>query len=345
MPSRAAARRAPLITVIVPVRNEERFITATLAALLAQDYPADSLEVLVVDGRSTDATREAVQCVAAADARVRLLDNPRRWSSAARNRALEAGRGELFLLVDGHCALADRGYLTQVADAFERTGADCLGRPQPLEVEQPNAWQRAMAAARDSRLGHHPDSHIYSRQGGFVPASSVAVAYRRELLERLHGFDESFDACEDVEFNTRVDRSGATCYLEPSLALTYHPRATPAGAWRQLARYGRGRARLARKHPGTLSWGTLIPALFVAGLIAGPLVSLLFPPLLWIYLGALSCYALLIGAATLAALPRVARDPAALLLTPLAFLTIHLAAGWGFLAEVVSWSWRNPFRA
>lgn len=329
----------------MPVRNEERFIAATLDGLLAQDYPAEAFEVLVVDGRSTDGTRGIVSRYAEQDPRVRLIDNPRRWSSAARNLAIQAGRGEAFLLVDGHSALSDPGYLSRVAEAFDRTGADCLGRPQPLTVERPNAWQRAMASARDSRLGHHPDSHVYARQGGRVPAASVAVAYRRELLQRLGGFDETFDACEDVEFNLRVDRSGAACYLDPSLALPYHPRTNPLGAWRQLARYGRGRARLARKNPATLSWGTLVPAVFVLGLIAGPLGGWFVPALTYVFVAALALYAGLLACVAAAAAPRFLRDPAALALVPAALATIHLAAGAGFLSEVTSWLWRNPFRA
>ena len=97
-PAAAAPPAAlPFISVIVPVRNEERCIRHTLEQLLAQDYPADRFEVLVADGRSADATRAVVSLVAARHPNVRLLDNPRRWSSAGRNAAVRAARGDVLV--------------------------------------------------------------------------------------------------------------------------------------------------------------------------------------------------------------------------------------------------------
>src|SRR5438105_8971267 len=84
----------PFISVIVPVRNEAAFIAATLERLLTQDYPADRFEVLVADGRSTDNTRTIVGALMLRFANLRLLDNPRMWSSAGRNIAAQAARGD-----------------------------------------------------------------------------------------------------------------------------------------------------------------------------------------------------------------------------------------------------------
>ena len=82
---------------------------------------------------------------------------------------------------------------------------------------------------------------------GFVPPQSVAIAYRREVFDRIGLFDERFDACEDVEFNQRADEAGLTCFFTPRVAVHYHPRSTLSGLFRQMARYGRGRVRLARR--------------------------------------------------------------------------------------------------
>ena len=259
----------PFISVVVPVRNEARFIGGTIDQLVGQDYPAERFEVLVVDGRSTDSTREIVAAMAAARTNVRLLDNPGRLSSAARNIGLGEARGEVIVVVDGHCELDGPGYLRDVADAFERSGADCLGRPQPLDVTGASPLQQAVAAARSSWLGHHPDSFIYSAAEQFVPAKSVAVAYRRHVFDRVGPFDESFDACEDVELNHRIDRAGLSCFFTPKIRIRYFPRSSLRGLFHQLARYGRGRVRLIRKHPETFSAGGFIPAAWLAGLMHG----------------------------------------------------------------------------
>src|SRR5579885_3466732 len=234
-----AGAEMPFVSVIVPVRNEARFIRNTLAALLSQDYDPERFEVLVADGRSTDGTPEIVRQLAADHPNLRLIDNPRRLSSAGRNAALRASRGDILVVVDGHCQIDGPAHLRDLADAFARSGADCVGRPQPLDVTGATPLQRAVAVARASRLGHHPGSHIYSSGEGFVRPQSVAVAYRREVFEAVGLFDESFDACEDVELNHRVARAGLRCFFTPRVAVRYHPRASLGGLFRQLARYGR----------------------------------------------------------------------------------------------------------
>src|SRR5690606_14914839 len=133
----------------------------------------------------------------------------------------------------------------------------------PLDVTDATPLQRAIALARSSRLGHHPESYIYSDQPLFVPAKSVAVAYRRQVFENVGLFDASFDAHEDGEFNYRCDEAGLACFLDPKLTVKYSPRNSLAGLFRQMYRYGRGRVRFAKKHPGNWGVGSLIPALFV----------------------------------------------------------------------------------
>ncbi len=226
----------PFISVIVPVRNEEVFIEATLRQLLAQDYDADKFEILVADGRSTDRTRDIVAALQAHYPQITLLDNPGRLSSAGRNVAIEASRGDLIVLIDGHCEIDNIHYLADVADAFARSGAECLGRPQPLDVSGATPLQRAVAVARSSRLGHHPASDIYSGDERFVAPESVAVAYRREVFSVVGAFDETFDACEDVEFNHRLARAGMRCFFTPRVQVRYFPRSSLSGLFRQMMR-------------------------------------------------------------------------------------------------------------
>jgi succinoglycan biosynthesis protein ExoA len=323
----------PFISVIVPVRNEAGFIAGTLQQLLTQDYDPRQFEVLVADGGSTDATRDIVGALQRRYANLRLLANPRGWSSAGRNVAIQAARGDIVVLVDGHCDLDNSHYLNDLADAFEQSGAACVGRPQPLDVTGATPVQRAVALARASRLGHHPASHIYSDAEGFVPPQSVAVAYRRTVFETVGLFDESFDACEDVELNHRVARADLPCWFTPKVRVRYHPRDTLIGLCRQMFRYGRGRMRLLRKHPDTFSVGGFVPAAFLLGLAGGPLLAWLLPPL-WIIYGAVVGLYVLALAATSIGLSR--REPALLPLLPPVFLAVHFGAGAGVLWEGAS---------
>jgi glycosyltransferase involved in cell wall biosynthesis len=304
-----------LVSVIIPIRNEEKYIGATLDALLAQklfeqergtiatpslDVSASSrggtsfaprsqeYEFLVVDGMSTDNTREIVQRYVDKHENIHLFENPKRLSSAARNIGVKNAKGEYILIVDGHCIIDNKEMLANAVKVFEtphllaaglappggtssaaNVKPDCLARPQPLELANATPLQLAVAAARRSRLGHHPDSFIYSGQAQWCPASSAAIAYRKEVFDTVGYFDETFDACEDVEFNTRIDKAELKCWFDPSIAVSYVPRNSLSGLFYQMFRYGKGRVKLFRKHPETFSVKTFGLGFFVFAVIAG----------------------------------------------------------------------------
>ncbi|VTS08822.1 glycosyltransferase family 2 protein [Tuwongella immobilis] len=322
---------ALFISVVVPVRNEAKAIETTIRQLYAQDYPPSQFEVIVADGRSTDDTVAIVRRLQAEFPSLRLEDNPRQLASAARNVGIRASQGDVVIIIDGHCNIPDPNYLRHIEQAFVTSGAESLGRPQPLRVPNPTPFQLCLAIARESKLGHNPHSAIYDDQPQYVAPQNVAVAYRRNVFEKVGLFDESFDACEDVEFNTRVDQAGFRCYFEPKLRIDYHPRSTYRGLFVQMARYGTGRCRLARKHRGSLTLPALVPPLWLAFLIVGGPLSLIAPMFGWLFGGLVALYSavILLESLRLSArhgwwtFPRI----------PLLLLTIHAGFGWGFLRE------------
>ena len=324
-----------LISVVIPVRNEEQHIAAVLDALFAQDYPSDRFEVLVVDGHSTDNTREVVESYTKRYGNIHLFSNPKFLSSAARNIGIRESQGDIILIVDGHCLIDNRSMLANVDHAMSKPGVFALGRPQPLFLDDANLTQRAIAMARHSRVGHHPDSFIYSDQPQIVPAISTAVAYRREVFDRIGLFDERFDACEDCEFNYRIDQTEMSCYFTPDVAVRYKPRSSIFGLGKQMFRYGRGRIRMAKKHPKSFSWKMFLPALFITGILSGGVLACFFSLIAFAWFAALALYATIIGLESVRLSVRYC-FPQGLVLFPLIFLTIHFAAGVGELLEIVT---------
>jgi succinoglycan biosynthesis protein ExoA len=262
----------PFISVVMPVRDEGRYIAATLRQLLGQDYPAERFEILVVDGCSDDNTVDEVRQVAAtAVVPVRVLPNPGRLSSRARNIGVREARGEWILIIDGHVHIKDRELLINSARILARTGARVLGRAQRLRAPGVGEFGAAVARFRESRLGHSANSWIFTPHEGWVDPGSVAVMYQRSLFQEHGGFDESLDAAEDYAFNSRLARSGLRCYISPLLEVFYYPRETPGALLRQMRRYGLGQARLARRAGAGGALGGWIPAVFV---VAAPLMAL-----------------------------------------------------------------------
>src|SRR5439155_19978013 len=122
--------------------------------------------------------------------------------------------------------------------------------------------------------------------------------YTRAVFHRIGFFDQAFDACEDVEFNHRVHAAGLSCYFAPSVKVAYHPRGHLRALFTQLARYGMGRARLAFKHPRSLTLPALVPSLWVVWVVLGAAASPFVPYLGWLWLASLALYgAVLCGAA------------------------------------------------
>jgi glycosyltransferase involved in cell wall biosynthesis len=285
----------PFITIAMPVRNEERSIATTLADTLKQDYPPDRFEVIVADGNSADRTREIVEGIARAHPQVILMPNPGLLPSSGRNVGFRYGRGDLFLVIDGHCRINNSHLLRNVVECFDKSGAQCLGRPQPFIIPEQPTTQKAIALARASWLGHCSNSYIHSDKEGFVSPVSVGCAYKREVFQKIGFVDESFDACEDVEFNYRVKKAGFKAFLSPSIAVHYHPRENLHDLWNQLLRYGMGRFKFIFKHPETINFDMFLPLAFVMGVVLGPLFGLIHPSFWWIYASILLLYLTLIS--------------------------------------------------
>lgn len=287
------SRSAPALSVVLPVLDEARDLPRLLEEVLAQQPPAGGFEVLVADGGSTDGTQDVVRSYADHAIDVRLLDNPRRLSSAGRNVGARAARGTWVLFLDGHCAIPRRDYFVRVVELFESTGAACLARPQPLDQLHDRGWGEAISKARHSWLGHDAGSDIYGAEPGPTDPRSAGAAYRRDCLEELGFYDERFDACEDVEFNHRVFAAGKLSWCHPDLAIHYRPRSSVVALYRQMKRYGRGRGRLLARH-GVIPLPLVVITLgvvfaIVVGIVFGPRLGLWtfgVPALAWVLLAA-----------------------------------------------------------
>lgn len=325
-----------LISVVLPVRNESKSLPALLSSLTQQDFPARSFEIIVADGASTDGTPEIVRRFALkSPIEVKLVNNPGIRSGPGRNAGLQAARGEFILFIDGHCHIPSTFLLRDTVLLFETTGADCLCRPQPLLASVESRFGRAVAAVRASALGHGRDSLIYNTaRYGFVDPASSGAAYRRRVFAAIGIYDETFDACEDVELNTRVRKSGMKAYTDPRLAVHYEPRTNLSSLFKQMMRYGRGRARLMFKHPDCFSLGQAAPAILAAWIAAAILSTFVHgtaaPALQWFLAVPALVYvtAVLISSIGLALIS----GARLLYLAPLIYFSTHLSLGIGIWA-------------
>ena len=337
LPERPAITTRTPISVIMPVRNEERHLADAVGQVLAQEYPA-GIEVVLAVGPSRDATLAIARRLAADDPRVTVVANPSGAIPAANNLAIKASRHPIVARVDGH-SLLPPGYLLRAVRTLQETGADDVGGIMAAEGVTP--FQQAVAWAMTSAAGVGAARfHTGGRAG---PADSVYLGvYRRYTLEQVGGYDECYQVAEDWEMNHRIRQAGGLIWFEPKLRVTYRPRATVAALARQYFHYGRWRRVVTRQHSGTVNLRYLAApaaALAITASVAVGLVGLAggvfgpWPALELLTLGFVVPAAYLAGVltVTLAAARSLARPALARL--PAALATMHMAWGLGFLTS------------
>ena len=263
----------PTVSLVVPVRNEAAFIEACLHGIQVQTYPADLLQVIVVDGQSTDATASIVARIAADDGRIRLIDNPDRAMPQGLNRGIQASTGDLVGVVSGHSVLPPN-YVELAAADLRRTGASSVGGRIVRTATAP--MHRAIAAATGSPIGVGDSRHNYATNAGWVETVFPGI-WPRALFDRIGLFDPAMVANEDNELSLRIRKSGGRVWYDPEIAVEYVPRAELRGLFHQYRRYALGKMRVLRKHRGGLRWRHLVPGAWLAWVIIGGVASAFIP--------------------------------------------------------------------
>lgn len=332
---------SPTISVIVPMRNEERSISTCLDAIRAQDYPAELVEILVIDGGSTDRSRTIVTAHAALDRRIRLLDNPGGRIPVGLNVGIRASTGDLVARVDARCLLAP-DYLSTGVRVLAETGADNVGGP--VRAEPGSRGARVLALASESPFGLGSAAARY-RDGGRREVDTVYLGlYPRRVLARIGLYDEEMLRDQDDELNFRLRHHGGRVLVDPALRTRYLNSPSLRRFVRQQFLYGFWKVRVFQKHPRMMSARHAVPPLFALAALGAPFLAATSHGMTVAVCAGAAGY----GAASLTAAACAARlsgwREAALL--PAVFLGLHLAWGLGFLAGLVRflprWSAREP---
>jgi len=252
----------PLVSLVIATRNEARYLPALLDSLAASEYPVERLEVLIVDGESTDGTREVAQGYLPRLPGLRVIANPQRITPAAFNRGIEASHGDYVGLVSGHSTLGP-SYVAETVAAFERLGADadCVGGTYANVGE--GFWGEVIAQLISSPAVVGDAKFRFSQQEQRV--DTVTGTYRREVFDRIGLYDERLLRNQDNEFNARLRRAGGKIFLVPRIRMAYQVRGTLRGALTQFFRNGKWTIYTQLLHPYAMSPRHFVPLGFVVG--------------------------------------------------------------------------------
>jgi GT2 family glycosyltransferase len=322
----------PLVSIVIPCLNEERYIVALLDSLAAQDYGADAIEVLVADGGSTDRTRALVRDYPSPFRRLELVDNPKRITVGGLNAGMDASKGDCWIIIGAHSHVRT-DFVRASVEALRRTGAACVGGP--IETIGEGTMGAAIAAAMSSPFGVGNAKFRYADSEGEVDTVPFGC-YHRRVWEVVGRFDETVDGADEDSYNARLIEAGGRIVLVPTIRSSYFPRRTLKALAKQYWEYGAAKGTLlSRGRP--LQPRHFVPAGMVAG---GTLLAVLgrFSGRARLLLNVL---ALLYTAGGLVTARSAARKSGANpLLTFAAMATMHFTYGAGFIYG----AWRERTR-
>jgi succinoglycan biosynthesis protein ExoA len=316
---------SPLVSIVLPCRNEAGHIEACIQSILAQDPPDGSIEIIAADGMSTDGTREYLEQEAQRHPQLRVLSNPGRIVSTGLNTAIRAARGDIIVRMDAHTTYA-RDYVKQCLAVMEETGADNVGGPMRTRAE--TFLEKAICAVFHSpwavggARSHRPDYE------GFVD-TVIYGCWKKAVFDRVGLFDEELVRNQDDEHNLRLIRAGGKVYQSPRIRSWYHVRGSLAALFRQYMQYGYWKVLVIRKHQAPASFRHVVPGAFVGSLCLLAALAIFWAPGFWAFasLGLLYALAALLLSLVVAARTQWILFPA----LPGVVWCFHFGYGYGFL--------------
>jgi succinoglycan biosynthesis protein ExoA len=320
---------APLVSIVIPCLNEERFIGKVLEGLSTQ-YTL--FEIIIVDGLSTDKTRDVIAHFSAQNpgVPVRVIDNPQRDIPRALNLGIQAALGQIIVRMDAH-SIPSSGYVARCVKLLAEGEAAVVGMPWKICPGDETRMARAIAVAVAHPFGIGDAQYRLNISTAKFVDTVPFGAFKKTLWESLGGFNEKLLANEDYDFNYRVRKAGGLVLLDAAEHCNYVARATLGDLAKQYRRYGSWKAQMVKLQPASLRWRHLVAPAFVLALVITGLAALVWWPSLWLFLFIAGSYSLLAVLFSLQ-LALKSGDLALVFLLPLIFLSIHLSWGASFIA-------------
>jgi len=314
----------PQVSIVIPMRNEKDYIGRCLKSLFSQSYPISKIEVLVVDGNSTDGSKHIVEELAA-DYPVKLLSNPSGYTPVGMNIGLEAGKGEIGIIFSAH-ATAHPDFVQKNVEALRKTDAAVVGGRLVNQSEGEFAQLAGKVLGHPFGVGN--SKFRYSDEPGYVDTVAYG-AYQMQVLKQTGLFDERLIRNQDIELNYRIRHQGFTIYFDPEIKSYYAPRESYKKFVKQAYANGFWNIITAKLCAQSLSWRHFIPLIFVLSLIASVMLSVVIHPIFLALV--LTPYLLL----DIVFSVKLAKGINEFFQLTFLFPSLHIPYGWGSLVALI----------
>lgn len=331
-----------IVSVIIPCRNEEKYIGKCLDSIINNNYPQNALEVLVVDGMSDDRTKAVVKEYTDKNPWLKLINNPKRIIPTAMNIGIKNARGDIIIRMDAHNVYS-KDYISKCVKYLNEYNVDNVGGIWVTLPGKNTIIAESIALALSHPFGV---GNAYYRIGLKEPKFVDTVpfgCYKREIFDIIGFFDEDLVRNEDDEFNTRLIKNGYKILLVPDIVSYYYARDTLAKLWKMCFQYGYFKPFVVKKSGIILTWRQLIPAAFACSLIFFGIFSLFFKSFSLIFLSIILSYLIInMGFSFLIAAKKGVKY---IFTLPIIFVVLHFSYGYGYLKGILDFViFRNHLR-
>ncbi len=277
-----------MVSVIIPVYNEEKYIGRCLSSLSEQTYPKEDLEYLLIDGGSTDSTVSIIESYMD-KLPVRILNNEKKLVTYALNLGISQAKGDYIVRVDAH-SLYNNDYIEKCIYYLENTDADNVGGIAITKGE--GFCGSANAEILSSAFGVGNSQFRIGAKSGYVDTVPFG-AFRREIFDKIGLFNPELPRSEDNDFNSRIISAGGKVFLAADIVFSYFCRSTVSGLLNQGLKNGNSLFLTLRVNPHAMKLRHYIPFIFLLSLIILPVASAIFAPFGWLLAAEWTAYTLL----------------------------------------------------
>ena len=330
-----------MLSVIVPIYQEEKYISKCIDSMLSQDYPKDDLEIILVDGMSKDRTREIVATYTAKYPFIRMIDNPERIAPCAMNRGIKEAKGDVIIRLDAHVYYPKNYFSLLVEKLNELPGAENVGALCNTLPVNDSITAQSIAAVLSSSFGMG-NSHFRVGADKEMEVDTVPFGcFHRSIFDKVGLYDEELVRNQDDELNARIIKAGGKIYLIPQLVCEYYARDTAKKVYKMFYQYGVFKPLVNKKLGSPATVRQFFPLFFVLGLLVGPVVCLFLPVLWWAYFAVIMLWFILATSVSL----KDSKNLKRILTQNWIYFVVHFGYGWGYIVGIYKILFHRPFIA
>ena len=330
-----------MLSVIVPIYQEEKYISKCIDSMLSQDYPKDDLEIILVDGMSKDRTREIVATYTAKYPFIRMIDNPKQIAPCAMNRGIKEAKGDVIMRLDAHVYYPKNYFSLLVEKLNELPGAENVGALCNTLPVNDSITAQSIAAVLSSSFGMG-NSHFRVGADKEMEVDTVPFGcFHRSIFNKVGLYDEELVRNQDDELNARIIKAGGKIYLIPQLVCEYYARDTAKKVYKMFYQYGVFKPLVNKKLGSPATVRQFFPLFFVLGLLVGPVVCLFLPVLWWAYFAVIMLWFILATSFSL----KDSKNLKRILTQNWIYFVVHFGYGWGYIVGIYKILFHRPFVA